>query len=115
MKVFTLFMMLSTAGLSLAATCKGSKQCECLFPDRSHCCLYGSNEETGDDYDCTKLCAGASRILQGHEDTPVKCNAGGSFACASIFTAQTRTPCYNNGEVFCPKIYPRNQFLTFLK
>ena len=42
MKVFTLFMMLSTAGLSLAATCKGSRQCECLFPDRSHCCLYGS-------------------------------------------------------------------------
>ncbi|OQD91343.1 hypothetical protein PENSOL_c055G08673 [Penicillium solitum] len=54
-----------------------------------------SNEETGDDYDCTTLCAGASRILQSGEDTPAKCNAGGDFACASIFTAQTRTPCYN--------------------
>lgn len=51
---------------------------------------------TGDDYDCTALCAGASRILQGGEDTPTKCNAGGDFACASIFTAQGRTPCYNN-------------------
>lgn len=51
---------------------------------------------TGDDYDCTKLCAGASRILQSGEDTPAKCNAGGAFACASIFTAQGRTPCYNN-------------------
>ncbi|KAJ5208001.1 hypothetical protein N7449_002380 [Penicillium cf. viridicatum] len=96
MKVFSLLMLLATAGTTLAATCSGSKQCECLFPDKSHCCLYGSNEMTGDDYDCTTLCAGASRILQDGEDTPAKCNAGGDFACASIFTAQGRTPCYNN-------------------
>ncbi|QQK47635.1 hypothetical protein Pdw03_5270 [Penicillium digitatum] len=72
MKVSSVLIMLATAGVGLAATCGGSKQCECLFPDRSHCCLYGSNEETGDDYDCTRLCAGASRILQHGEDTPAK-------------------------------------------
>jgi hypothetical protein len=51
---------------------------------------------TGDDYDCTKLCSGASRMLQSGENTPAKCNARGSFACASLITAQGRTPCYNN-------------------
>lgn len=42
MKVFSLLMLLATAGTTLAATCSGSRQCECLFPDKSHCCLYGS-------------------------------------------------------------------------
>ncbi|KAJ6111989.1 hypothetical protein N7523_008050 [Penicillium sp. IBT 18751x] len=91
-------VFLATASVGLAATCSGSRQCQCLFADGSHCCLYGSNAETGDDYDCTRLCTGASRLLQSGEDTPAKCNAGGSFSCASIFTAQGRTPCYNNAE-----------------
>ncbi|KAJ5767257.1 uncharacterized protein N7511_004873 [Penicillium nucicola] len=96
MKVLSMLIMLSAAGSSLAATCSGSKQCQCLFSDGSHCCLYGSNAMTGDDYDCTRLCSGASRLLQGSENTPAKCNAGGSFSCASLITAQGRTPCYNN-------------------
>ncbi|OJJ29872.1 hypothetical protein ASPWEDRAFT_46635 [Aspergillus wentii DTO 134E9] len=96
MKGLTLLVLLTSFGFSLAATCSGSRQCECLFSDGSHCCLYGMNAETGDDYDCTKLCSGASRILQGNENTPTKCNAGGAFSCASIFTSQGRTPCYNN-------------------
>ncbi|KAJ5488252.1 hypothetical protein N7453_011706 [Penicillium expansum] len=96
MKVSSLLLMLATAGASLADTCSGSRQCQCLFPDRSHCCLYGSNAMTGNDYDCTRLCSGASRMLQSGENTPAKCNAGGSFACASLITAQGRTPCYNN-------------------
>lgn len=54
---------------------------------------------TGDSYDCTSLCSGASRLLQNGENTPTKCNAGGAFSCASIFTVQDRTPCYNNNEV----------------
>ncbi|KAJ9489943.1 hypothetical protein VN97_g3317 [Penicillium thymicola] len=95
MKVFSLLMLLATAGTTLAETCSLGKQCECLFPDKSHCCLYGANAMTGNEYDCTKLCAGASQILQSGEDAPAKCNAGGAFSCASIFTAQTRTPCYN--------------------
>lgn len=118
MKIFGLFVMLATAGLGLAATCSGSRQCQCLFQDGSHCCLYGSvcqticystlsltltqNMMTGDDYDCTRLCSGASRLLQSGENTPAKCNAGGRFSCASIFTSQTRTPCYNNAEVRNP-------------
>ncbi|CAG8093721.1 unnamed protein product [Penicillium salamii] len=92
----SLFVLLSTAAMGLAATCPGAKQCQCLFEDGSHCCAYGSNEQTGDDYDCTRLCSGASRLLQSGEDTPTKCNAGGKFSCASIFTIQGRTPCYNN-------------------
>ncbi|KAJ5326048.1 hypothetical protein N7541_011118 [Penicillium brevicompactum] len=96
MKGFSLLLVLSTAAMSLAATCSGSKQCQCLFSDGSHCCLYGQNAQTGDTYDCTTLCSGASRLLQSGEDTPAKCNAGGSFACASLITAQGRTPCYNN-------------------
>ncbi|KAJ5855333.1 uncharacterized protein N7529_009277 [Penicillium soppii] len=96
MKVFSLLIMVATAGLSLAATCSGSRQCQCLFSDGSHCCLYGSNQMTGDDYDCTRLCSGASRLLQNGENTPRKCNAGGKFSCASLFTAQGRTPCYDH-------------------
>ena len=41
MKGFSLLLVLSTAAMSLAATCSGSKQCQCLFSDGSHCCLYG--------------------------------------------------------------------------
>lgn len=42
MKVFSLLMLLATAGTTLAETCSLGKQCQCLFPDKSHCCLYGA-------------------------------------------------------------------------
>lgn len=54
---------------------------------------------TGPDYDCTRLCTDATRLLlSGDGDTPKKCNAGGAHTCASIFTVQDRIPCYSNNE-----------------
>lgn len=48
---------------------------------------------TGSDYDCAKLCEPATRILLRGDEEPKKCNAGGKFSCASIFTVQDRIPC----------------------
>lgn len=43
MKGFTtLLIVLDAVALGRAATCSGSKQCQCLFRDGSHCCVYGS-------------------------------------------------------------------------
>ncbi|KAI8618065.1 hypothetical protein BC830DRAFT_1166507 [Chytriomyces sp. MP71] len=96
MKFFSsLLALAAVATLTEAAKCKGAKQCQCLFPDRTHCCVYGSSAAPGKDYDCTRLCKGATRLLLKGEKEPRKCNAGGAFTCASIFTVQDRIPCYN--------------------
>ncbi|KAF2853148.1 hypothetical protein T440DRAFT_506015 [Plenodomus tracheiphilus IPT5] len=90
----TVLVLLGAAAISEAAGC-GSRQCQCLFKDGSHCCVFGANAQTPDTSDCTAVCRGASRLLQSGENKPAKCNAGGKFSCVSIFTAQGRTPCYN--------------------
>lgn len=41
MRFLGLLVFLSAASLGAAATCSGSSQCQCLFADGSHCCLYG--------------------------------------------------------------------------
>ncbi|RII22788.1 hypothetical protein CUC08_Gglean013227 [Alternaria sp. MG1] len=96
--ITTLLAVLGVVAIGQAADCSGARQCQCLFQDGSHCCVYGYNAETGDTSDCTAVCSGASRLLQSGEDTPAKCNAGGKFSCVGIITAQGRTPCYNDND-----------------
>ncbi|CAN9462090.1 unnamed protein product [Alternaria alternata] len=96
--ITTLLAVLGAIAIGQAADCSGARQCQCLFQDGSHCCVYGYNAETGDTSDCTAVCSGASRLLQSGEDTPAKCNAGGKFSCVGIITAQGRTPRYNDNE-----------------
>jgi hypothetical protein len=123
--ITTLLAVLGAVAIGQAADCSGARQCQCLFQDGSHCCVYGyvsppdifktgspgniqtnisimQNAETGDTSDCTAVCSGASRLLQSGEDTPAKCNAGGKFSCVGIITAQGRTPCYNDNQSELP-------------
>jgi len=39
--VTTLLILLGAVALGEAAGCSGARQCQCLFNDGSHCCLYG--------------------------------------------------------------------------
>ncbi|KAG9193983.1 hypothetical protein G6011_04018 [Alternaria panax] len=92
--ITTLLAVLGAVAIGQAADCSGVRECQCLFQDGSHCCVYGSNAQTGDTSDCRAVCSGASRLLQSGENKPTKCNAGGKFSCVGIITAQGRTPCY---------------------
>ncbi|KAF5637188.1 hypothetical protein F52700_4925 [Fusarium sp. NRRL 52700] len=106
--------LMSGIGLVMAGDgCGGGKECQCLFADGSHCCVYGDNHnpldseltkfhtqngESGDTGDCVEVCKGAQRVLQSGESEPASCNAGGKFSCVSVWNAQWRTPCYNENN-----------------
>ncbi|KAF5964092.1 hypothetical protein FBULB1_12976 [Fusarium bulbicola] len=100
MKIAVLALaLMSGIGLVMARDgCGGGKECQCLFSDGSHCCVYGDNGESGDTGDCVEVCKGAKRVLQSGESQPAACNANGRFSCVSVWNAQFRTPCYNDNN-----------------
>ncbi|KAA8572823.1 hypothetical protein MFRU_003g00720 [Monilinia fructicola] len=82
------------AMLALAFTAQACTYCQCKFQDGSHCCVY-SDPAIGN-LDCPSICAKAHRADGASENGEVgtPCNAGGSYKCASPFTALDRAPCY---------------------
>jgi hypothetical protein len=105
--ITTLLAVLGAVAIGQAADCSGARQCQCLFQDGSHCCVYGYVSppdifKTGSPGNIQTNISIMQNAETGGEDTPAKCNAGGKFSCVGIITAQGRTPCYNDNQSELP-------------
>ncbi|KAH9881966.1 hypothetical protein J1614_001137, partial [Plenodomus biglobosus] len=76
--------------LTIALGVEASHRCQCLFPNRGHCCatvlLFLS--VNGPTEDCTDVCRNASRMKDG-----VRCNSGGQWSNVSAWNVRWREPC----------------------
>ncbi|RAL60134.1 hypothetical protein DID88_000759 [Monilinia fructigena] len=80
--------------LALAFTAQACTYCQCKFENGSHCCVY-SDSEIGNSTAPLSVQRLIVLMAQARMDKSVTpCNAGGSYKCASAFTALDRTPCY---------------------
>ncbi|CAJ0545150.1 Ff.00g086230.m01.CDS01 [Fusarium sp. VM40] len=80
-----------------AFTVEAGQYCQCLFQDKSHCCVY-SDAAIGN-LNCHNVCLGAHRAdgkTNPHNplEAGTACNANGNYVTIGAITAQGRTPCY---------------------
>ncbi|KAL6924057.1 hypothetical protein ACHAP8_011978 [Fusarium lateritium] len=75
--------------MAAATSVQGAIWCQCLFPDKSHCCVASGGGS------CQEKCLNAGRPIIDGSIAPRKtlCNAGGDGFGISPITAQGRTPC----------------------
>ncbi|KAG8666702.1 hypothetical protein FPOAC2_11820 [Fusarium poae] len=75
--------------MAVATSVQGATWCQCLFPDKSHCCVATGGGS------CQQKCLNAGKPIDDGSFTIKKqrCNAGGDGFSISPITAQGRTQC----------------------
>ncbi|CAF3526735.1 unnamed protein product [Fusarium graminearum] len=75
--------------MAAATSVQGAIWCQCLFPDKSHCCVASGAGS------CQEKCQNAKKPIIDGSFVPHNqpCNAGGAGFGISPITAQGRTQC----------------------